>query len=261
MGKVVVTSDIHLGYANSDAVGYSSFLDTLSRRDDVDSFVILGDFVDMWRRDASGVFLENHDILEKVLRLQPRIKVYVVAGNHDYHLLQLTDHRYPFEALPNLVLDGGSVRYRLVHGWEFDLEQQPPIMELLCHNFSDSGGQLESGIYAELQETGSEIKSFFEGHPDARVLANHLRQPPEQRLQLTISDVEQRAFDSRQPGEILIFGHTHRPFVSAGDTVVNTGSWVTDAQIRNTYVELDGAHVGLFTADGHEITARVPAPG
>ncbi len=260
MGKVVVASDIHLGYVNSDVDAFSSFLDSLSAREEVDTFVVLGDFVDMWRRDASGVFLESHDILEKMLRLRPRMDVYFVAGNHDYHLLQLKGHRYPIEALPNLVLDRGTVRYRMVHGWEFDPEQQPLVMDLLCRNFSDAEGQLESGVYAELEKLGGEVESLLEGHKGSRDV-NHLMQPPEERLKATITDVERRAFESRQQGEILIFGHTHRPFVSEGGIVANTGSWVTDAPIHNTYVELDGSSVGLFTLGGHEIAARVPVPG
>lgn len=251
---------MHLGYERSDTEGFSSFLDSLSARNDVDAFVILGDFVDMWRRDASGVFLENHEILEKILRLRERIDVSVVAGNHDYHLLQLKHHKYPLEALPHKVIDRGDVRYRLVHGWEFDLEQRPLIMELLCHNFSDSLGALESGVFADLKKFDSEVRALLEGHQEPHELARRLMQPPEQRLQATISDVERKAFAARQPGEILVFGHTHRPFVSEGDTVANTGSWVTDAVVHDTYVELDGRGARLFTMDGGEITARVPPP-
>ncbi|MDA4117343.1 MAG: metallophosphoesterase [Thaumarchaeota archaeon] len=264
MGKVVVTSDIHLGYANSDAVGYSSFLDSLSQRDDVDSFIILGDFVDMWRRDVSGLFLENHDILQKILSLQPKVKVYVVAGNHDYHLLQLKDHGYPFETLPNLVLDTGVPRYRFVHGWEFDSDQRPPIMELLCRNFSDYAGQVKSTLFSDLEDLradlAADLDSLFHTHGGGKGLADHLMQPPEQRLQFTLSEVEGKAFASRQEGEILVFGHTHRPFVSADGNVVNTGSWVKDAPVHGTYIELDGAQARLFVFGGQEVTERTPVP-
>ena len=45
--KVVVASDQHVGYANSNTNDFGNFLDDLSRRDDVQALVILGDFVDM----------------------------------------------------------------------------------------------------------------------------------------------------------------------------------------------------------------------
>src|SRR5208337_3725500 len=86
--KVAVTSDHHLGYANSDKAAFNSFLDNLSQRSDVTHVVLLGDVVDMWRRDASGVFLEHHDTVAKLLALKSKgIQVFYVAGNHDYHVL------------------------------------------------------------------------------------------------------------------------------------------------------------------------------
>jgi UDP-2,3-diacylglucosamine pyrophosphatase LpxH len=109
LSKVVVTSDQHIGYQNSNVADFGNFLDGLLKRDDVKSFVILGDFVDMWRRDVSGLFLENSGILDKVLALRKsQIEVYVVAGNHDYHVLKLTDHGYPFEFRrePSFLLSG-----------------------------------------------------------------------------------------------------------------------------------------------------------
>ena len=58
---IIATSDQHLGYKNSDKIAFNLFLDYLQDADNVTHFVLLGDVVDMWRRDASGVFLENRD--------------------------------------------------------------------------------------------------------------------------------------------------------------------------------------------------------
>jgi UDP-2,3-diacylglucosamine pyrophosphatase LpxH len=79
MSKILVTSDQHLGYGNSCVNDFKRFLDYISStRDDVDSFVILGDFVDMWRRDASGLFLEHSDIVNKLLSLRSiGIRIYI----------------------------------------------------------------------------------------------------------------------------------------------------------------------------------------
>ena len=57
--------------------------------------VLLRDVVDMWRRDASGVFLENKDVVDRALLLQKKMRVYYIAGNHDYHVLKLQGHGYP----------------------------------------------------------------------------------------------------------------------------------------------------------------------
>lgn len=55
----------------------------------------------------------------------------------------------------------------------------------------------------------------------------------------------------------MIFGHTHRPFVSEDKRVANTGSWVSEPQTNyafNTFVELDGDRVELFRfVDGDTI--------
>ena len=91
----------------------------------------------MWRRDISGLFLENHQILQSLLTLKQKKPVYYVAGNHDYHLLKLVDHRYPLEFEKDLTLPGNGVTYVFKHGYEFDSEQWPPLMELLCDNTSD----------------------------------------------------------------------------------------------------------------------------
>ncbi|HZT36198.1 MAG TPA: hypothetical protein VFA15_09780, partial [Nitrososphaera sp.] len=62
------------------------------------------------------------------------------------------------------------------------------------------------------------------------------------------------AADSRQGDEILVFGHTHRPFVSLDGKVVNSGSWVADAAIANTFVELDGSSARLYVFKDSKIT-------
>jgi UDP-2,3-diacylglucosamine pyrophosphatase LpxH len=72
---IIVTSDQHLGYTNSNVDVFSEFLSYVSTRDDVTDFVLLGDFVDMWRRDVSGLFLEQHEIMEKVLGLKMKFIV------------------------------------------------------------------------------------------------------------------------------------------------------------------------------------------
>ena len=89
-----------------------------------------------------------------------------------------------------------------------------------------------------------------------RERAEHLQINPEVRLQNTIGSIEKKACASVQPAEILVFGHTHRPFVNRLENVVNSGSWVTDAAIHNTYVELSEGKPRLFIFGGQEITDR-----
>jgi predicted phosphodiesterase len=73
----------------------------------------------------------------------------------------------------------------------------------------------------------------------------NLMLPPEERLEPYINDVEKKAYATVNNGETLIFGHTHRPFVSNDHKLVNTGSWVSDADIHNTFVEIEPENADL----------------
>lgn len=260
--KVVVASDQHLGYVKADKKAFNAFLDNLTQESDVTHFVLLGDVVDMWRRDASGVFLEHHDTLAKILNLKSKgVQVFYVAGNHDYHVLNLDNPAYPLDFRKEVYLTDGRVNYRFVHGYEFDPEQKVPLMAFLCRVMSDKGGVLESELwmdYNSLKNTLSKVEPSFVKADLATITERlhllHLR--PEDRLKDSLGKINLNAYNEVKPGEVLIFGHTHHPFVNKAENVVNAGSWVEDAVIHNTYVELSGGKPRLFVFGGHEITER-----
>jgi UDP-2,3-diacylglucosamine pyrophosphatase LpxH len=256
---VIVVSDQHLGYQNSDKQSFNSFLEELKGQADITDLVLLGDVVDMWRRDASGVFLENRDTLDIIGVLQQRMNVHYIAGNHDYHVLQLQDHSYPFQFLGNLTLSDGNRTLRFLHGHEFDPLQQPPLMEALCRTMFDGGGGFESGAWATLTRDWSDARYFLSlifSKRGIRKKVETLQTPPEARLKNTLGDVERQACASVGAGEVLVFGHTHRPFVNKSENVVNSGSWVTDAPVHNTYVRIEAGKPRLFIYRGDEITQR-----
>jgi len=257
--KVIVTSNQHLGYANADKTSFNLFLDSLNQDNETTHLVLLGDVVDMWRRDASGVFLENRDTVEKLLGLGSAIKVYYVAGNHDYHVLDLKNHSYPFDFRENLLLPDGAVTYRFVHGYEYDPEQRPALMELLCRVLSDDAGSLESDFWKEWSNFVNglfKIPSPSESN-DLITTINRLQERPEVRLKSTLDEINARACHDAKPGQVLVFGHTHSPFVNKTENVVNSGSWVKDASPHNTYVELARGKPRLFVFGGNEITNRI----
>jgi len=262
--KVVAVSDQHLGYTNSDKPAFNQFLDHLKEDREVTDLVLLGDVVDMWRRDSSGVFLENGDTIEKVMGLsQRRVNVHYVAGNHDFHVLKLQNFSYPFNFVENLMLRDGDYTYRFLHGYEFDPLQKKPLMEALCRVMSDQAGNFESGLWTELTRDWSnpryvlfEIFLFWK-KGNVRRTADRLQQRPEDRLKGFLDQINSRACANVKPREILIFGHTHSPFVNKSENVVNSGSWVKDATNYDTYVELTKGKPRLFVFGGHEITQRI----
>jgi UDP-2,3-diacylglucosamine pyrophosphatase LpxH len=259
--RVLVTSDHHLGYANSDKTGFNAFLDEIAQEKDVTHLVLLGDFVDMWRRDASGVFLEGHDTITKLLALQSKgVQIDYVAGNHDYHVLDLINPNYPIKFSKELTLSDGPVTYRFVHGYEFDPEQKVPFMAFLCRVMSDTGGALENHLWTDfnsLNNIFSKIEPSFV-KTDIAAVAERLHRRPEDRLKDSISHINSTACKQVKPGEVLIFGHTHVPFINKEENVVNTGSWVKDSNPYDTYVELAGGKPRLFVygKEKREITDR-----
>ena len=260
--KVIVTSDHHLGYANSDKQTFNAFLDELAQNGDVTHLILLGDFVDMWRRDASGVFLEGHDTIAKLLALKSKgVQIFYVAGNHDYHILDLNNTAYPVQFSKDLTLTDGPVTYRFVHGYEFDPEQKVPFMAFLCRVMSDTGGALENHIWTDFNSLNSIFSkmepSFVQ--TDIAAVSARLHKRPEERLQGgSLERVNSTACKSVKPGEVLIFGHTHVPFMNKAENVVNTGSWVKDSSPYDTYVELtDGKpHLFIYGPQKQEITER-----
>jgi UDP-2,3-diacylglucosamine pyrophosphatase LpxH len=259
MSKFIATSDQHLGYKNSDSKNFSDFLDYIYKRSDVEAIILLGDLVDMWRRDVSGLFLIFSNVVNKLLDIKSLGKeVYLVAGNHDYHLLQLKAQDYPFEFLSNwtplpsaeATTTTTNTKYIFKHGWEFDLAQHPPIMEAMCFNLSDTIGDERTNVYSFLEKAKDSfhdiLKDIINFHGGNDGYVKNLLQPPEQRLGPYLTDVERKARSSLKEGERLIFGHTHRPFVSDDFRVANTGSWVTDAQVHNTFVEIDEDELSLW---------------
>jgi UDP-2,3-diacylglucosamine pyrophosphatase LpxH len=257
---ILAVSDQHLGYENVDKQAFNRFLDDLQGDSSVTDLVLLGDVVDMWRRDASGIFLENRDTFDKILGLQKKMKVHYIAGNHDYHVLRLQGHGYPFKFIKDLTLPQDNVNYVFKHGYEFDEMQREHFMESLCHAMSDAKGDRDNNVWAALSRDKGDIGYAFSvifRRANLKRSAELLLLDPEQRLAASLSRVEKRARASIKPGEILIFGHTHRPFVNKEQNLANTGSWITTSPIHNTYVRLENGKPRLFVYGGEEVTERI----
>jgi UDP-2,3-diacylglucosamine pyrophosphatase LpxH len=257
---IIAVSDLHLGFEQCDKAAFMRFLGKLQSDPTVTDLVFIGDMVDMWRRDASGIFLENHDILDLIIELQKKMKFYYVAGNHDFHLLRLQRREYPISFLGELTIQQAGVNCRFIHGWEFDRLQRQHFMESLCHAMSDNKGDRDTNIWASLTRDESDLGRLFSaiGHIRKRQAAALLQLDPQQRLDKeNLHGVEKKADSTVKLGEVLVFGHTHRPFINKAENIANTGSWLITEPIHNTFVQLEGGKPRLFVFEGAEITERV----
>ena len=125
---------------------------------------------------------------------------------------------------------------------------------------SDEMGDFESGVWAMLTRDLSDLEYFSYPISEKREIlgkVEELLQKPEVRLAVTSGAIMKEACSKVEPGEIMVFGHTHVPFINESGTVVNTGCWVNDAPIHNTYVRLDADGPRLFEFGKGEITERV----
>ena len=236
----ICVSDVHLGYRHCRREAFLRFLEALAGWREVGRLVLLGDIMDMWRRDMAGVVLESAPVLSRLMTLPSRIRVYYVAGNHDYHLGGLRNFHYPFPFSRKLTLREGGVVYRFSHGYEFDPSLSHAYFDALCYTgdgLGELGGRAYDGL-ARVLKRGQGVKDKV-----ARMLL-----PPEKRLLSHEDAMHQRAVASVGEGEVLVFGHTHWPFVQG--RVANCGSWVADSSPSGTYVRLEKGTLSLETFPG-----------
>lgn len=67
---------------------------------------------------------------------------------------------------------------------------------------------------------------------------NPLLYPRNKIEELAMSPVARSMFIGGEPNETIIFGHTHSPFITKDKMIVNSGSWVKDNNLHNTYVKI-----------------------
>lgn len=268
---ILVVSDVHIGYKNSNVDKFKEFLKETTDRHDVELFVVLGDFVDMWRRDVSGIFLENNEVLQMLLELKKKTPVRCVIGNHDYHLLKLLDHHYPIQFEKPFEKKIDNATYKFTHGYEYDPIQikVPAFLDAFCKTFSDKAGEKKSDFWSQLTSGNKKLETWikdiikrnskkkiisFNEQTEKEEYFKYLLNPPKKRKSITKGWVEKTARERLKKGQVTIFGHTHRPFVSKDRRLANTGSWISDEKTPNTYLELDGKTIRLFQYGKGEIT-------
>jgi UDP-2,3-diacylglucosamine pyrophosphatase LpxH len=248
--KTVIVSDVHFGYSRCDHEAFLDFINTYPSWNDVDHFVLLGDTFDFWRRQNAKVLVENKEIIDRILSLQPRIMF--VRGNHDYYLQDAADRFYKLVDLPSrsfgigqtISIKSGGKEFVCTHGYELEvfssswleplgLDAYEAFCELMCRS-EDKSGSLASWIYDVISEIFATAKG-------AKGALDKLLDPAEER---ELDFIDQVAKSNSKnillglPREaVLVFGHTHHAFECDG--VVNSGSWVVDPKKEaHNYVEI-----------------------
>ncbi len=254
-GHIIAVSDVHLGCKESKRDDFKEFIDERVNGTDIDYLVLLGDIMDFWRKTNVEIAYENQDILVKLQNMKTltgdQIKVYYLAGNHDYSILKLKDRYpeyYPLDVRKFIRLKSGESNYYFIHGYELEvlaslepltIEAYEALSERLCYMEDVFGGfisQLWPIFYTIARK----------GHRVFDIKKTIIKKPEERKENISavrkfaLSEVK-NIFLGMRKGEQLVFGHTHKPFLTkddAGISVANTGSWVEEAGKQNTYIEI-----------------------
>ncbi len=133
-----------------------AFLDFFIDEEDVTDFFIVGYMLDVWRRDAVGVAIENNDALDMLKEVSLRTKVHRMAEGHDCRACGLTNYKHPlgiserqrprvgvtFQPYKNHPLDGHlATRYHSKQGYDFEAAMLlcEPLFNFLCRINDESG--------------------------------------------------------------------------------------------------------------------------
>jgi UDP-2,3-diacylglucosamine pyrophosphatase LpxH len=267
---ILVVSDVHLGFEDCNLEAFSRFLDEF-HDEKIDHLVLLGDILDFWRRNNAEIIQENKDILSKLNNLKAD-KIHYIAGNHDYYILDLLKRNYTLNSdkqynIGDKVTVSKALRLKsgtgeneksfyFIHGYELEfirwevqasLETYENICNEMCFN-----GNMIGKVESEIWDIPKEIGNFFHflktklpsSGRDEFIQA--ISESPNKRRD--IDKVYNFAVSSgknyilgMEPNETLVYGHTHRPFITEDKTVANTGSWIDeleDKNQQNSYVEI-----------------------
>ncbi|MGC2598441.1 MAG: metallophosphoesterase [Nitrososphaeraceae archaeon] len=240
--KAIIVSDVHVGYEKSNVTAFADFLsDCISKETSKEySLFILGDLWDLWRKHDVIYSKESDEILSLINQFK---HVYYLPGNHDHIALDAAQN-YPDFNCYNIDkyfrIKSGDKNFFLVHGHELEvmsklismkLSEYDKIADQLCR-MNDTEGNIASYLHEMFH------KVFTKGQPQI----TDFLQIAEQRQGMDAIDKFAKSkarfpLLGMQLNDILIFGHTHRPYNDIQNKVVNTGGWLADMLVPKWFEE------------------------
>ena len=194
----------------------------------------------LWRKHDIIYSRESDEVLSLINQFKD---VYYLPGNHDHITLDAAKH-YPDFNCYNIRryfrIKSGEKNFFLVHGHELEVlsklislkpSEYDKISDELCR-MNDTEGNIASYLLDMYH------KVFKQGQPQI----TDFLQTAEQREGMDAIDKFAKS-KARYPllgmqlNDILIFGHTHRPYIDIENSVVNTGAWTADMLIPKWFEE------------------------
>ncbi|WP_406661856.1 UDP-2,3-diacylglucosamine diphosphatase [Methanolobus sp. ZRKC3] len=267
--SIVVVSDVHLGTKESNEQTFIDFLNSFDFKQ-FDDFVLLGDIIDLWRRDCKNVVRETTKTLELLADIGDKTRVHYIVGNHDFYFLFMKEDLgdgFQFEVKKSIVIPSGSTNFYFTHGHElevlcnpyhFPLDAYEAFSKRLCLAGDDTGNAADY-LWNSCKSAKSWL-SKLTGVPDHIDLAlKSMFEPPKTRLKgkhKALNSIEELAKSNDRHSrfgikskEFLIYGHTHTPYIDIYNRVANTGCWGVEGEGKYSYMEIidDEPHLRNYT--------------
>lgn len=243
---VVAASDVHLGWDESNTKDFREFLTETVPQLDVDALLLLGDIVEMWRRGIASVLIEHNGVFQDIEQLDSQdIEVVMVAGNHDWRLMQVNSSGdvvspAPWQFTDEFYFSSGGKNFVGVHGHKADpATASDAENESLCMTNDETADNIVNAyesISPQIpRDTGVFDRNFLLPRTGFRTLVDLDRDGVRERRAPGITNRIEQLYN-----EHVIFGHTHIPKESEQST--NCGSWTGNV---NNYVVVEGGETRI----------------
>ncbi|MBE0526271.1 MAG: metallophosphoesterase [Candidatus Thorarchaeota archaeon] len=165
---IIAVSDLHLGDPVSNRNGFLSFIDKFLKPNcnEISELVLLGDILDLWRRNTSSVIHDNLDILKDVCNLG--FQVHYIVGNHDFIMKEFGPEELTYNPKNMTVSDGqvltnGGSKFRFVHGHQMSYWYALPFYEAFSRAMCIVNEEIEdaSNVWTILQKHSRNLSPFI----------------------------------------------------------------------------------------------------
>ena len=246
-----------------------------------DHLILLGDILEFWRgKNINAIFSNynkddkekeeeqieiNEQIFSKILELNKKTKVHYIIGNHDYTVINFLNyynknfydvrHSYPVNISKSCRIEEGNLKIFFIHGYQFEvISSFEPLTiedyEKICVYLCDRTGNL---VGKKLNFLWDLFNNSLNIRRNSLFKIDSITKPPEERngnmdniKKMVESSAFRQFFFGIRDDELLVFGHTHIPFISLEKNVVNTGSWLKYAAGNCKYLKIKDEKIELL---------------
>ncbi|SFM83501.1 UDP-2,3-diacylglucosamine diphosphatase [Methanolobus profundi] len=263
--SIIAVSDVHLGM---DGARKDDFTEFIHRVKDMgaDHLVLLGDIIDIWRRDFTKAVIECSEPLNALNDILDDTQVHYVVGNHDYYMLRLSEklkENFPFEVEKTTVIKSMNKEFFFFHGYQLEVLCNPHYKSMQTYEkFSeqmclagDDEGDIADAAWKIYQAGRAYIDKLKRLPENIYAAFDSMGNPPEKRLRGkhdalgSIKDLAgastRHYLLSIRPEQYMIYGHTHEAYVDKRNMVANTGSWGFGKDEKLEYIEIANDEVEL----------------